>query len=298
MSLPTHGRYGFSALPDRPVWAWPNGARLAVYVAVNLEVFPFAEGLGVPLANPGPEPDVVNFGWRDRGNRVGVWYLLEALRDHAIPATALLNTALLDAAPRVAQAFREPGDCIVAHGRTNAERQSDMDHATERAMILECRDRLGHFIGAPPRGWMGPWVAETHATPDLLAEAGFDYVMDWPHDDQPGWLATTHGPLLSLPYARPLNDLPALHGAKCTPRAWAEALLDGFEEARRLAARWPLVFNLSLHPYLVGWPERIAALRPVLARLGQAAARGEVWLANSDAIAQAARSRIGPAPPP
>ncbi|MCX7373398.1 MAG: polysaccharide deacetylase family protein, partial [Alphaproteobacteria bacterium] len=224
--LRSHGRYPFSALPDRAVWEWPNGARLAAYVAVNLEAFPFAEGLGVPLANPLPEPDIVNFGWRDWGNRVGVWYLLDTLDAAHIPATALMNTAILDVAPRVAQAFLDRGDEFVAHGRSNAERQSDMDEACERAMILECRARLASFTGTAPRGWMGPWVAETHATPNLLAEAGFDYVMDWPHDDQPTWLATRAGQLLALPYARPLNDLPALHGARQEPRDWADALLE------------------------------------------------------------------------
>ena len=289
----SHGRYPFSALPDRPVWEWPNGARLAAYVAVNLEAFPFAEGLGVPLANPLPEPDVVNFGWRDWGNRVGVWYLLDALDAARIPATALMNTTMLDVAPRVAQAFRDRGDEFLGHGRTNAERQSDMDEATERAMILECRARLASFTGAAPRGWMGPWVAETHATPDLLAEAGFDYVMDWPHDDQPTWLATRAGRLLALPYARPLNDLPALHGAKQEPRDWAAALLETLAEMQRLSARFSLVFNLSLHPFLVGWPHRLVHLRRVLDRLRAEHDAGRIWLAHAGALAAHARTVLG-----
>lgn len=81
-----HGRYPYSAITQRPVWDWPGGRRLAVHISVNLEVFPFAEGLGVPLANPLPEPDVLNFSWRDWGNRVGVWNLLEALDEHRLPA--------------------------------------------------------------------------------------------------------------------------------------------------------------------------------------------------------------------
>jgi allantoinase len=284
----THGRYTYSAIAHRPAWDWPNGARLAVFVAVNLEAFPFAEGLGIPLASPLPEPDVQNFGLRDWGNRVGVWNLLDALDEHAIPAAALLNTAIYDLCPEVAAAFRARGDEFVGHGRTNAERQSDMDEAAERAMILACRERIAREEGAPPRGWMGPWVSETHATPDLLAEAGFDYVMDWTHDDQPTRLTTRSGQdLITVPYARPTNDLPALHAAKWPPSLWADMLVDAFEEALRLSARWPLAFNLSLHPFLVGHPFRLRHLRRVLAHI--AGARRRIWLCRPGDIAAHAR---------
>jgi allantoinase len=259
-----------------------------VFVAVNLEAFPFAEGLGIPLVNPLPEPDVQNFGMRDWGNRVGVWNLLDALDEHAIPAAALLNTAIYDLCPAVAAAFRARGDEVVGHGRTNAERQCDMDEAAERAMILGCRDRIVREEGTAPRGWLGPWVAESHATPDLLAEAGFDYVMDWTHDDQPGWLATRGRPLITIPYARPTNDIPALHAAKWPPAIWADALLDGLEESLRLSQRWPLTFNLSLHPFLVGHPFRLLHLRRVLARL--ASLRDAIWLCRPGDIAAHART--------
>jgi allantoinase len=287
MSLRSHGRYPYSAIAQRPAWDWPGGARLAVFVAVNLEAFPFAEGLGIPLVNPLPEPDVQNFGLRDWGNRVGVWNLLDALDEYAIPAAALINTAIYDQCPEVAAAFRARGDEFVGHGRSNAERQSDMDEATEAAMIAQCRARITAEEGAPPRGWMGPWVAETHVTPDLLAEAGFDYVMDWTHDDQPTRLATRGGSLLTVPYSRPTNDIPCLHAAKWPADVWADALIDGIEESLRLSARWPLVFNLSLHPFLVGHPHRLRHLRRVFAHLQ--ARREQLWLTRPGAIAQHAQ---------
>lgn len=284
----THGRYPYSAIAARPTWRWPNGARLAVFVAVNLEAFPFAEGHGIPLVNPSPEPDVQNFGFRDWGNRVGVWNLLDALEEHRIPAAALLNTAIYDQCPEVAAAFRARGDEVVGHGRTNAERQPDMDEPAERRMIAACRDRIAREEGAPPRGWMGPWVAETHVTPDLLAEAGFDYVMDWTHDDQPTRLATRSGrDLITVPYSRPTNDIPALHAAKWPPSVWAETLHDALEESLRLSERWPLTFNLSLHPFLVGHPFRLKHLRRILADL--AALHDRIWLCRPGEIATHAR---------
>src|SRR5436305_15003944 len=123
MSRREHGRYAYSALPSRPVYDWPGGRRLAVYFALNLEHFSFGEGLGAELAPGGPHPDVLNLAWRDWGNRVGAWYMLEAFEALNLPVAALVNSALYDYAPELVAAFRRRGDEIVGHGRTNAERQ-------------------------------------------------------------------------------------------------------------------------------------------------------------------------------
>ena len=64
--LRTHGRYAYSAIKHRPVYDWPNGMRLAVYIGLNLEHFAFGEGLGAELCPAGPQPD----RWRP-GSRSG-----------------------------------------------------------------------------------------------------------------------------------------------------------------------------------------------------------------------------------
>ncbi len=90
-SLPSHGRYRYSAIRHRPPYDWPDGKRLAVYVALNLEHFAFGEGLGAELAPGGPQPDVLNFAWRDYGNRVGVWRVFEAMDRLGIRCSVSLN---------------------------------------------------------------------------------------------------------------------------------------------------------------------------------------------------------------
>jgi peptidoglycan/xylan/chitin deacetylase (PgdA/CDA1 family) len=287
--LKTHGRYAYSAIVERPPYDWPNGARLAAYVAVNLEQFPFGEGLGPELNPRQPEPDVVNHSWRDWGNRVGVWRLLELFDAHAVPCAALANAALYDHCPQVLAAFRRRGDEIVGHGRTNAERQSEMDEPAERAMIEEVTARIARAEGRPPAGWLGPWVSETRVTPDLLEEAGYRYLLDWGHDDQPVWLRTrSGGRILSVPYPRPTNDLPLMHGAKAAPSVWADILIDQFDEMLEQSRRQPLVFNLSLHPYLTGHAFRLRQLRRVVERI--AGARERIWLTRPGEIAAHARA--------
>ena len=75
--VPSHGRYGYSAIVNRPDFNWPDGKRLAVYIGLNLEHFSFGDGLGAELCPGGPHPDVLNYAWRDYGNRVGVWRLID-----------------------------------------------------------------------------------------------------------------------------------------------------------------------------------------------------------------------------
>ena len=282
--LRQHGRYDYNPIKGRPVYDWPNGKRLAVYVALNVEVFPFGEGMGPDLNMRQPEPDIPNYTWRDWGNRVGIWRLLDLFDEFAMPLTVNLNTAIYDACPQIALALRERGAEIIGHGRTNAERQAEMDEATERAMIGEVTARIGQEEGTAPSGWMGPWVNETEVTPDLLKEAGYRYVMDWAMDEQPVWLKTRAGPLLSIPYARPTNDITALHGAKVAPALWGDMLIDQFDEMLRQSEHEPLVFNLSLHPYLVGHAFRLTHLRRAVMHI--AARRDKVWLAQTRDIAQ------------
>ena len=135
MTLPGHGRYPYRAIEGRPAPDWPGGHRLAVYIALNIEVFAFAEGLGAELAPGGPQPDVLNFAWRDYGNRVGVWRLLDEFYRLELPVTVLANAETYAEFPGIMEAFRQRGDEVVAHGRTNSERQGVLEEAAERALI-------------------------------------------------------------------------------------------------------------------------------------------------------------------
>ena len=90
--LPGHDRYDYVPITQRPDYNWPNGARLAVYIGLNLEHFAFGEGLGAELAPGGPQPDVLNYAWRDYGNRVGAWRMLEMFDTLDMPASVLANS--------------------------------------------------------------------------------------------------------------------------------------------------------------------------------------------------------------
>lgn len=283
MTFPHHGRYPYSALPERPVYDWPGGKRLAVYIALNLETFDFGAGLGAELAPGGPQPDVLNYAWRDWGNRVGAWRLRDLFESLHLPASVLANSRLYQDCPGLIEAFRARGDEVVAHGRTNAERQGDCDESAERRLIAEATEVLTREEGRPPAGWLGPWISQSPVTPDLLAEAGYRYLLDWCHDDQPTWFATRTRPILALPYPQELNDIPAIVARKETGREFAQAIIDGFDEMLAQSSSAPLVMGIALHPYITGQPHRLRPLRAALAHI--AAHRDRIWLTTAGDIA-------------
>ena len=179
--------------------------------------------MGPELNRRQPEPDIPNYTWRDWGNRAGIWRRLDLFDEFAMPLQVNLNSAIYDACPQIADALRERGAEIVGHGRSNAERQAEMDEAIERSMIAEVSARIHREEGKPAAGWMGPWANETHLTPDLLREAGDSYVMDWAMDEQPVWLKTRSGrcsrcPMRDRATTSPPCTAPSSHrrcGATC-----------------------------------------------------------------------------------
>lgn len=287
MDLPTHGRYGYSAITHRPQYDWPEGRRLAVYIGLNLEHFAFGEGLGASLAPGGPEPDVLNYAWRDYGNRVGVWRLLALFDALALPVALLVNSSLYDYCPKVIAAFRDRRDEIVAHGRTNSERQSALSEAEEAALIQETTEILTQHEGQSPQGWLGPWIAQSHYTPDLLQEAGYTYHLDWCCDDQPVWFNTRSGRLLAVPYSQEVNDIPAIAVRRTGAAEFADMIVDQYEEMKQQSEQQPLVYGIALHAYIVGQPFRLRHLRRALTYIAKDAAQSDqVWLTHPGAIAR------------
>ena len=292
--LKTHDRFPYHPWVGRPQWLWPNGAKLALYLGVNLEHFSFGEGLGAELApgantGGGPQPDVLNYAWREYGNRVGAWRLIALLDELALPATVLLNSTMLDHAPQLVAAHAARGDEIAGHGRTNAERQSTMAEADERALIADSTAAITAAGYPHPRGWLSPWIAESHVTPDLLVECGYGYSLNWCMDDMPVWKNTRAGRLLSIPYPQEANDIPAIVGRKDGMAQFAQMLVDdAMERLDQVRDGIPQVMGIALHPYIVGQPYRMRALRGALVEI--LSRRSEMWICTADQIEAFARN--------
>lgn len=288
MTMPTHGRYSYRPVTEPVGYKWPNSKRLAVYVAVNLEIYDFdAEHFDEFVPNTA-QPDLINFAWLDWGNRVGAWRLLEAMKAKDIPATVLVNSRLYDAAPGLVEAWRASGAEIVGHGRTNGETQAGMDVTEERSLITKATAEIAHHEGRAPSGWLSPWIAETSQTPELLAEAGYRYVLDWACDDRPFTLNTKSGPLLAMPYPIEANDANAIATRRASSAEFCDICLSQIDEMLRQAEEGPLVCPIALHPHIIGQAHRLHHFHRVLAHLSDL--RDDIWLTTAGEIAAVAQS--------
>lgn len=284
MELRRHGRYDYSPIIERPQYDWPDGKRLACYIGLNIENFSFGEGLGHTPTNPGAQPDVRNFSWRDYGLRVGIWRIFDLLDEFGLPACHLMNSSVYHHAPQIPARIRARGDEFIGHGHTNSEQQADLGADGERALIERVTEECRGHEGFGPGGWMGPWISETDATPDILKENGYRYIMDWSHDDQPVWMRTRAGKLLAIPYHIEINDSPAQLTRRHTASDFTEMVTAHFDEQMRQSQKQPLVFSLALHTFVVGQPYRLAGLRDILTHMANHPDADRMWFTRPGAI--------------
>ena len=290
-----HERYDWSPLPQRKPVAWPGGARIALWVVPALEWFPL-DMKGQPFKPPGAMqtsyPDLRHYTLRDYGNRVGIFRVMEALARHAIPASVAVNAAVAVRYPSLVKACVERGWEIIANGL-------DMDHlhhgglaeADERALVEQSLRILRAASGGKVRGWLSPAKSESFATPDLLREAGIDYVCDWVNDDMPYAMRTRAGELVAMPHPVDIDDYTILVQNHHTEDDFRDALIDQFDLLYREASpENGRVMAISLHPWVIGQPYRIGALEQALQHIMQ---KQGVWAATGSQILDAWKSRQG-----
>jgi allantoinase len=262
-------RLGYSAIVDRPALRLPNGAKVVVWPIVNVEVWdierPMPRQILPAPSGPSPLPDVPNWAWHEYGMRVGFWRLLAEFERRGITPTLSINAKVCDAYPRLATAARDAGWEFMGHGYVQRPMHSVDD---ERAEILKAVQVLTNFCGHAPRGWLGPGLTETLETPDLLAEAGIEYVGDWVVDDEPCRISAGSGSLVAMPYPLELNDITMMLVQHHTSDVFARRVTDHFERLLQEGAERAKVMAIAVHPYISGVPHRIKYLEQVLDRLG------------------------------
>lgn len=286
--LPDHGRFDYSPITRRQTYSWPGGARLAVYLGFNIEHFAFGEGMGAAIGPVSPQPDVLNFSWREYGNRVGAWRCLELFDQLGMPAAAIINTALYDHCPELIAACVARGHELVGHGHSNAERQGALDENNERELLVYCKERMQKESGQTPTGWLSPWISESKVTPDLLQETGYTYTLNWCHDDQPMTMRTRSGqPLWAIPYPQEINDIPMIVARQLDGKDFAQMIIDQLDEMllqTQAEGSAPLVMGIALHPYIIGQPYRLHHLRRALQHVAAARDQGKVWMTTPGEI--------------
>ena len=165
-----------------------------------------------------------------------------------------------------------------------------LDEPAEARLIAEATEVITRAEGVAPQGWLSPWIAESRVTPDLLHEAGYGYTLNWCMDDQPVWMRTRTGRILSIPYPQEVNDIPSIVARKDGAGYFADMIIDNFDEMLEQSRSQPLVMGIALHPYLVGQPYRLRHLRRALQHI--TARRDQIWLTRAGDIHAYCRDRI------
>jgi len=259
-------RIPYSAIIDRPPLVLPNGARMVVWIIVNVEEWDIERAmprtvLTPPMGQP-LQPDLPNWAWHEYGMRVGFWRLLDCLKRFDTAVTLAINGSVCSSYPRVATAALEAGWEFMGHGFI----QRPMHHVDDEvAAIADTIEAIRAFTGRAPRGWESPGLTETYDTIDHLAAAGIEYVADWVLDDQPVEIATKSGSVLSIPYTVETNDIPMIavqqhQGDEILSRTKAQ-----FDQLYSESADITRIMAISLHPYITGVPHRIGYLENILA---------------------------------
>jgi allantoinase len=261
-------RLAYSAITQRPLLHLPNGARLAVWIIVNIEAWDPREAMPrtvlPPPAGSSSIPDIPNWAWHEYGNRVGFWRILEVFDALNIRASVAINGSAIAAYEPIARAARERGWEFIGHGFT----QTNLQKVTnEREDIIKTAEAIQAYVGRRPRGWLGPGLTETWETPDLLLEAGYDYVCDWVLDDQPVMLKTRSGRIVNIPYTQECNDIAMIILQHHKASEYRDRAIDQFEQLHADAKDSARVMALAVHPYIMGAPHRLRYFREALTHI-------------------------------
>jgi len=284
-----HEHYEWSPISTRDVLRWPQGARVAVCVIVSLnhmEWEPPAESFQSGNLAGGtatrPFPDYTRMSHREYGHRVGVFRVLDALEQHSIKPTVAMDAMTAENYPYLVRHCLDRGSEIMAHGISVSRMiTSNMSQEQERTYIEESLRTVTAATDSPPQGWLGPEYGESSRTPQLLAQAGIRYVCDWANDEQPYPLTTPEGSMHALPVTWELDDVSAMANRKVPVHRYGEMIKESFDRLYQDGADNGRVMVLSLHPWLIGQPFRIAYLEDALGHIFQ---RQGVWGASGSEI--------------
>ncbi len=279
-----YGPFPYVPMTKRPKLAWPNGARVALWVIPNIEFF----GLDDPMPGDSLErtsksqakvPGVRAWAQREYGNRVGIWRVMDVLSRYGVRGTVALNSDVCDFQPQIIEAAMKLGWEFMGHNQTNVMRLNEVAPEREKGVIHDTLARIAKATGKKPVGWLGSGLEETWNTLDYLIDEGCLYVADWVCDDQPFLMRINDKRIVSIPYSYEVNDAPTIYRQKSSTKAFEKIIKRQFDVLYREGSESGRVMAICLHPYVVGMPHRIDALDAALRYI---CSHDGVWLATGE----------------
>jgi hypothetical protein len=230
-----------------------------------------------------PYPNLGDYLPLQYGLRNGLFRVMKVLDKYQLPVTVAIDAAVAQNYPFVVQQCKSRGWEFIGRGLlANYPLGNRLDANDAKTYIQRSLNAVEHSTGVRPRGWYGADYLETIETPDVLAELGVEYVLDWPNDEQPYPMKVSKGSLISLPTLLELDDVYAQEHRKLTVWQWEHAVQEAFDTLFEDSKDSGRLLTLSLHPNLMGQPFRVKSLDNVFQHI----LKGKgVWKATAGEIA-------------
>lgn len=276
--------YDYWPYQGRPQIKWPDGKKLAFWIAPNIEYYEYMPPSN-PLRQPWPRknPDVVGYSQRTWGNTVGHWRLMDLFDKYDLRGSISLSIGLVDHHPEIIEAVAARKWEFFSHGIYNTRFSYEMDEAQERAVLEDSIRTVQQATGERIRGYLAPALTHTEKTLDLIAEYDFWYTCDLFQDDQPQPLKTKNGKLVSMPYSLEVNDVITYSVQGWSPERYTELLINHFNQLLKEGEKSGTVMCIPLHAYLVSQPHRLKCFEEALKHI--CSHKDDVWFTTGAEIA-------------
>lgn len=261
---------------------WPGGARIAVMLTFDFD----AETLWLSRdpANA-RRPGTLSQG--TYGAKVGVPKILELLREEEVRGTFFVPGWTAEHHASRAEMIVAGGHEVAHHSYSHAWIDPDFPEKEVEEMEKGL-EALKRVLGVVPRGYRSPAGESSDNMLKLLQKHNFLYDSSLLDDVVPYRLTLPDGGRgpVELPWHWSTDDAPhALFSIKSPRPIFPNShLLEIFQDEFRELYRWGGLFNLVMHPQIIGRPSRIALLREMI---GWIRSFPNVWFATGTEVAEA-----------
>jgi len=269
-----HVRAGRSLKPSR----WPNDARAAVALSFDCDHETFELGAGGHA--------IGRLAWGEFGRRVGVPRILDCLQRQDVPASFFVPAVVALIDPDEPRRIRDHGHEVGMHGWIH-ENNSLLGFDDERDLMLRAFDTLNECSGTEPVGFRSAnWDIGAHTMP-IVRELGLLYDSSMMADEACYEILLDGQPsgIVEVPVEWLRDDAVYLmfnRTPATRPYATPEDVFDIFRRELDAAFAQGGLFQLVMHPFVIGYRSRIWILEELIRH---AKSQGDVWFATHADVA-------------
>ncbi|SHJ53462.1 Peptidoglycan/xylan/chitin deacetylase, PgdA/CDA1 family [Bradyrhizobium lablabi] len=283
---------GYGSSP--PDSRWPNGARLALVVVLNVEEgaepsIPDGDDAtetaltdGIPEEVPAGTRDFVAESLFEYGSRVGFWRIVNLMRERNLPVTVNACAQAFSRNPQIADAIKEFGLDLCCHG-DRFVRHFLLTEEQEREIIARSVAGIERAIGRRPLGWQSRYSPSQNTRALLVEHGSFLYDSDSYADDWPYWVKVGEKAHLIIPHSFTNNDNRLATAKLGTANDFFDHLSSALRVLYAEGVTHPRMMTVSLHSRISGQPARFEA---VMRFLDLAAKHDGIWFASRADIAR------------